>query len=114
MERKEYERLCESLRGPDDIERLSEEGYNKGLLVELYGLKTNRHIQEHKEEIKSKAPDMHRACESGRSIVDIARDYSIFPTYAARLIFEVAGVSEKEFKRYKKDPDSHGDPRVAE
>lgn len=105
MDRKEYLRLYEGLRGPDDIRRFQEEGYDLNLLETLYTQKVNRAVKKNYHIVTRNTANMLRMWKRGMSFCEIAERFDFPPILVAMMIFHEDGTNKKTFWNYVRDPD---------
>ncbi len=105
MEYDEYKKLYDALNKPEDIERLTKEGYDCRLLDTLYTQKKSRDVKKRFHMMKDKSPILLREWKRGKTIMEIADKYKFPPILTAMLIFQEDGASKKRFWEFVRSPE---------
>lgn len=112
MQYEEYKDLYNSLRSPDDVERLKDR-YDARMLDSLYTQKTSREVKKRFYIVKQNSKKMLNEWKKGRSIVELAEKYRFPPILTAMFLFLENGTSKKVFWSVINNPDILESPEAA-
>ena len=104
MQYEEYKDLYNSLKGPADVERLSDR-YDARMLDSLYTQKTSREVKKRFYTVKQNSKRMLNEWKKGKSIVELADKYRFPPILTAMFLFLENGTSKKTFWSVINNPD---------
>lgn len=114
MKYKDYRAVYDRLNTIDDIDKLQKEGFDREFLMVLFTQKVTRETKKRFHIVKQNAPRILRDWRKGKSLMELSEQWRFAPILTSMLIFLEDGASKKEFWEYVRDPDSLGDPAVAQ
>ena len=109
----EYKELYNALKGPEDVERLSNT-YDERLLDTLFTQKTSREVKKRFYVVKQNSTRMLKEWARGKSIMELSQKYRFPPILTAMFIFLEDGANKKEFWGYVNDPSTLKNKETAE
>jgi hypothetical protein len=110
----EFKRLFDKLRRPKDINRLSNQGFDRELLLVIYNQKIVRSSTRRFYEVKKNSKKLLRKWKRGRSFIEIAREIHFPSVLTAHLILQEEKMTRKKFWSYLNNPKEVRDKRLRE
>ncbi len=108
----EYDSIWKQLNSHEDVERLTEEGYDDELLLVLYTEKHVRHIKKNYYNVTARSKKILADWRNGQSFEHLAKKHRFSPILMASIILKEHGMTKREIRNALNDYNAVKDQRI--